>query len=57
MFKDIGYFPDLGAVVCKGDPFLFVCTAVPFMVRFVVFFLVLEVIYSVMREVVITGDV
>ena len=57
MFKEIGYFPDLGATVCKGNPFLFVCTVVCFMVRFVVLYLVLEFIYSFVREVVIAGDV
>jgi hypothetical protein len=54
--KKIGYFPDLGTVVCEGDPFLivfFVC----FMVRIVVLYLVLEKIYSFIREVIVVGDV
>jgi hypothetical protein len=57
MFKDIGYFPGLGAIVCKGDLLPFVCTIVRFMASFVVLYLVLEVIYYFVREVVITGDV
>jgi hypothetical protein len=45
MFKEIGYFPDLWTAVCEGDPFLFVCAVVCFMVTFAVLYLVLEVTY------------
>jgi len=57
MCKKIGYFPDLGTMVCEGDPFLIVFFVVCFMVRIVVLYLVLEVIYSFIREVIVAGNV
>jgi hypothetical protein len=44
-------------MICEGDLFRFVFIVVCFMVRIVALYLVFEVVYCFIREVVVAGDV